>query len=299
MSHGHSPPSTPFALTATEIAESQAEIIAEIHSELEERTLEVPLLPSVAAEVLNSSLDDKSDAARLADLIQQDQGLASHLLRVVNSAAFRGSSEIVALQQAIARLGMERIREIALTVSLKSSFFKIDVYTNLLEDSWRHGLRTGLWAKEVSRAVRKNVEVAYLCGLLQNVGAPLIINRVAQLNEHLPDDAVVDIIARFAPQAGLILVEEWALPSAVGLAIRFQGDFGAAQNAKDLVATVDASSQLANLAAIHDEEDKLLEGLVEQILQLAEIQHLNFYPDGIEALLAHASAIDATVGGMA
>ena len=78
-------------------------VSASFSQELASRALEVPLLPNVAAEVLSSSLDDESNAARLAELIQQDQGLASHLLRVVNSPAFRGSAEIVALQQAIAR----------------------------------------------------------------------------------------------------------------------------------------------------------------------------------------------------
>ena len=199
---------------------------AEFSRELEARTLEVPLLPNVASEVLSSTLDDKGNAARLAELIQQDQGLASHLLRVVNSPVFRGSAEIVALQQAIARLGMERIREIALTVSLKGTLFSPGSFEHLVADSWMHGLRTGLWAKEVARAARKNVEIAYLCGLLHNVGAPLVVNRVSQLSDGLTEAQVISLVDEYAAATGLMLVEEWRLPSAVGICIRFHGDFG-------------------------------------------------------------------------
>ena len=84
-------------------------------------TLKLPVLPAVAANVLAMSQSEDSDAARLAALIQKDPALASNVLRIVNTAAFRGAAEIVALQQAIARLGMARIREIALSLRYSRS----------------------------------------------------------------------------------------------------------------------------------------------------------------------------------
>ena len=56
---------------------------------IDSRGLLLPPLPGVAAEVMASSLDDDADTARLAQLIQTDQGLAGHVLRVVNSPAMR------------------------------------------------------------------------------------------------------------------------------------------------------------------------------------------------------------------
>jgi hypothetical protein len=52
-------------------------------------------MPGVAAEVLSSSLDDHADAARLAELVQQDQALTTHVLQIVNFPAFRSAIEIV------------------------------------------------------------------------------------------------------------------------------------------------------------------------------------------------------------
>ncbi len=222
-------------------------VVQMFRAELEARTLDVPLLPTVAAEVLSSSLDDQSNAARLAELIQQDQTLASHLLRVVNSPAFRGNSEIVALQQAIARLGMERIREIALTVSLKGTMLQKGPFENLVAQAWQQGLRTALWSKEIARAAIKNVETAYLCGLLHNVGAPLVINRISQIDATLEIAQMVELTDLFTTEAGLLLVEEWRLPSAVGLTIRFLDNFAEAKNAIDSVAVVSAGQFVAQM----------------------------------------------------
>ncbi len=274
---------------------SLAALEAQLNEQLAQRTFDMPLLPNVAAEVLSSTLDDQANAARLAELIQQDQSLAAHLLRIVNSPAFRGSTEIVALQQAIARLGMERIREIALTVSLKGTLFQAGPYDNLVKAAWNHSLSTALWSKEVARRARKNVEVSYLCGLLHNVGIPLLINHVTSQVANGAEISVDDLsalVGRYAAQAGVMLAEEWRLPSSVALCIRYFGDFNSAQNAKDTVAVVDAGSYLAT--------EHLLDALqVDDALQQPVMQYLNFYPDDIEALLEHADHIQQTMEGMA
>ena len=275
-----------------QIDATQDSLAARFQAELDSRTLDVPLLPTVAAEVLSSSLDDQSNAARLAELIQQDQGLASHLLRVVNSAAFRGNAEIVALQQAIARLGMERIREIALTVSLKGTMLQAGPFESLVNAAWQHGLRTALWSKEIARAAIKNVETAYLCGLLHNIGTPLVINRLAQMDPALSQPDMVELAALFTTPAGLLLVEEWRLPGSVDLTIRFLDDFSEAKNAKDSVAVISAGRLVAELQA----QDQLNADL---ILQNPALQHLNFYPDDVEKLLEKAPDIAVTLESMA
>ncbi len=144
----------------------------------------------------------------------------------------------------------------------------------------------------IARAAVKNVEIAYLCGLLHNVGAPLVINRVTQLEPKLAEQDVVELVATFAQDTGLLLVEEWRLPSAVGLTIRFFDQFENAKNAMDTVAVVTAGSMLARL-----QESDAFDP--EEVLKQPAMQHLNFYPDDVEALFEHAERITQTVEGMA
>ena len=178
------------------------------------------MLPTVASEVLSSSLDDRADAQKLAVLIDKDQALASHILRVVNSPAFRGSVDIISLKQSIARLGMERIREIALSISLKGTLMQPGGFVDIVEDAWVYGLTTALWAKEIARSARKNVEVAYLCGLLHNVGVPIVVPRIVAEYPGVDHALVKQRSSELAPNAGAVLVEKWRLPNTVAVCIR-------------------------------------------------------------------------------
>ena len=75
----------------TSIVPLQQEAIAglrgQIATQLEQRTLDLPLLPVVAHQVLQLSGDPNADVNKLSALIQQDQALAGQILRIANSPA--------------------------------------------------------------------------------------------------------------------------------------------------------------------------------------------------------------------
>ena len=268
-----------------------ASIVGLIELELDEGAFEVPLLPQTAAEVLVTTLDDGSDARRLAELIEKDQNLAAHVLRVVNSPAFRGPNEIVALKQAIARLGLARIGEIALSVSLQGTVFRAGAFQDLIERSWRYSLRSALWAKEVARASRKNVEIAYICGLLHDMGQPIVINRCVELQPEITEavvEAAVDILQQ---RVGMLLVHNWGLPPVVAECIAHSGNFAADLTEREMLAVVDAGRVLASR--------QLSGGLdAAELAATPALQFLNFYPDGLEALVALADQVNAAVESM-
>jgi HD-like signal output (HDOD) protein len=266
-------------------------LAAQFHSELAAGTLDLPLLPSVAAEVLSSSLDDHADAARLAELIQQDQALATHVLRVVNSPAFRGAIEIVALQQAIARLGMERIREIALSASLKGALFEGGRYQVVADESWQIALAAGLWSKEIARACRKNVEMAYLSGLLHNIGVPLVLHRIGQLAPELSRQAVDQLMSQLVQPAGVVLAREWQLPGLVAVTIEHLNDFAAAGDDADAVAVAATGSALGNWMCTRGI-------LISEVNALASTQHLGLYPDDVAAILEQMDDIRVSLESM-
>jgi HD-like signal output (HDOD) protein len=264
---------------------------ARLRSDIAARRLKLPVLPNVAAEVLSSTLDDGADAQKLANLIQKDQSLSTHVLRVVNSPLFRGTTEIVALQQAIARLGMVRIREVALTASLKNALSCKGSLQTLMDEAWQLGLATGLWAKEFARVTRKNVELSYLGGLLHNVGSSVIAVELSNRGPALSLGDARYLMASLGPEAGVTLVDSWKLPAVVGRCIQFVGGFANAPENQDEIATVEAGRAVA--AAFRQE---CLDP--EQIVEMAAVQHLNLYPEDVEAVLAKAAQITVALESM-
>src|SRR5882672_9489984 len=152
-----------------------AAIRAAVAERLATGTFDVPMLPQVASQVgmLASSTD--ADAARLSALIHRDPVLAGHVLRIANSPAYMPRMPIVSLQQAVARLGLQTVAEIAFAASIQGGVFKVPGYEAVLLRLWRHALTSGAFAKEVARARRLNVESAFLCGLLHAVGKPALL----------------------------------------------------------------------------------------------------------------------------
>lgn len=267
--------------------------VALLRSQLLAGEIELPLLPNVAAEVLASSVDDRQDAARLAALIQQDQSLASHVLRVVNSPLFRGAVDIVSLQQAVARLGMQRIREIAVSASLKGVLLCHGPYQDRADHAWRIALATGLWAKEIARATRRNVEVAYLCGLLHDVGTPVILHRLGELMPDLGAQRVDQALAELAGLAGERLAREWTLPAPVVAALMHPGDPAAAGSHGDTVAITALAAMLGRALC---EGSLLMEEAPGQCPWAAA--HLNLYPEDMEPLLALEDEIEGALAAM-
>jgi HD-like signal output (HDOD) protein len=260
---------------------------------IDSRALELPPMPGVAAEVLASSLDDGADTARLAQLIQTDQGLTGHVLRVVNSPALRAATEIVALRQAIARLGMTKIREIAIAASLSSSLFKQPGYQPESARAWKRALCAGLWSKEVARACRKNTEMAYLCGLLHNIGTPVVLNALGRAAPaRLPERDVVKLLAEFGAFAGDMLAREWRLPEPVIATVRWLDEFVAAGQHADSVAIANCAVAVANL---------MLDGdlAADAVASLESIRYLNLYPDDVAKLLELRDPIRASMDSMA
>lgn len=266
--------------------------IVAIEADIREGRLELPLLPNVATEVVASSVDERSDAVRLAGLIQQDQTLATHVLKVVNSPAFRGAQEIVALQQAIARLGMDRIREIALSASVRGTLFRDGPYQARADLAWRQALAAGLWAKEVARAARKNVEIAYLCGLLHDIGTPLVLHRLGEVAPDLDDPHVEAVLERLSATAGGQLAMAWSLPEAVPAVIRHLHEPDTADPAHgDTVAVVSCSVCLARqtVAGALD---------VPALGALPVFARLNLYPEDVEELAALEDRVTSAVESM-
>ena len=263
-----------------------------LRAEIAQLTLRLPPLPGVAAQVLAISAD--GDAAELARLIQQDQSLASNVLRIVNSPSFRGASEIVALQQAIARLGLSRITEMALSISLKAVLDQPGPFDALIQQAWQRALGAGLWAREVARLCRKNVENAYLSGLMHNIGIPVVLHRLSAMeNGQGPIAApkAQQLANTYAQQVGLMLIASWRLPKLLSRYVEVGGEYTAAGQDADLMACVSAGIAIATLA-----EDQSLSA--EALVQIPALTHLNLYPDDAQSLVELHSQVQQQMSEM-
>jgi len=258
--------------------------------------IEVPMLPEVANKALILAQNPDSDASEMASLIQSDQSLAGHVMRIANSAAYTPMSNLVSLQQAIARLGMGIISEIALTAAIGAKMFNTPGYEDYVADIWRHALATSLWSKEIARHCRSNVEVAFLAGLLHSIGRPAVLQAILDLAEQqdasLTKGEIQQLENTYCQLVSQAVVNSWKMPTLVIDAISEYTDQNSDLPTGEQTAQITAGARFATHMLKPENLDK------EILLTLPALSTLNLYQDEVEALLGKTVAVQARLEGL-
>lgn len=274
-------------------------IIETLQSCLQRDDIDVPLLPEVVSKVMRLTQDAESDAEDLARLIQSDQLLAGKVMRIARSALYSPNATLVSLQQAIARLGMHIIGDIALAASVNSKMFDVPGYDQLISQQLKYSLHCGIWAKEVARACRRNVEAAFLAGLLHNIGRPVAIQAILEIAHHhkldLRQNDVLDLASRFERPLSIRVVQLWNMPTAVCEVVSAFDDYRSAGKAKEQTMIVVSGARFAT----HFTQVGGSTLVTQAELKKDEVfAALNLYPDDIERLLAKADRVASTLEAM-
>lgn len=268
-----------------------------LEERIEKRSFELPMLPQVASQVMEMCNAEETDAAKLSQLIHRNQSLAGHVLRIANSPAIRPKMPIISLQQAVSRIGMRQITDIAFAISVKAKVFNSESHMDVVHDLWRYSVAGGLFAKEVARQRRRNVESTFLCGLLHNVGKPVLLDALGELEKQagrrLPLPDILLALDIYHAEVGSQLAQEWALPPQTVEAIRYHENYQEAPTFGEVAMTVNLAVCLARLAI--ESTEASLEADQQALRELQVLEDLNLYPNDLQKLMDHSERIRETV----
>jgi HD-like signal output (HDOD) protein len=273
----------------SELSSKGQQIAGLLASKIALEQIDVPMLPEVANKALRLTQDPDSTAAAMANLIQSDQSLAGHVMRIANSVAYTPLANLVSLQQAVARLGMGVMSEIALSASVGAKLFNTPGYEPYIAQQWQHALATGLWAKEIARTTRSNVEVAFLAGLLHSIGRPAVLQTILDLiNLHeipLLEEDVMALESQYEHEASKMVINSWEMPSLVTAAVAHYPDYEKAPIAATQAAQINIAIQYATHMLHPDQVEEV------DLLSSPALSILNIYQDEAEALLAKSESV--------
>ena len=253
---------------------------------------DLPVLPDVTERVLRMTGDPKSSLAALADVLSKDAAMSAHVLRLANSPLYRGREPIVSLHQAAARLGTQKLRDVAILVASESRLFRARGFEAEARHAFQHGLLCGLWAQEIARRLRGPVEEAFLCGLLHDVGIPVLLqsacDRVANAIEFRAE--ILQVVDDAHAGIGADLVRAWRLPEHMAKAL---GEHHATTTSA-LAAIVVLADDLADFCD-NDVDDK---AIVDRVLAHEASAALNLYDDDVAGIVKLREAITGTCAEM-
>lgn len=183
----------------------------------------IPVQASIISKIISLNVESNNCFQELDDLISSDQGVASLLLRVVNSPFYSRGNKIATIPYAISLLGYGVVRSLALMAFSRSLFshtrnplFRLHI--------WQHSLLTAIAGQSICQKLKQvNLkDDAFVAGLMHDTGKVLMFTHdpdlYAQVLKLCFDSNCSSVSAEqkyFGFDhciAGLDAVAEWKLP---------------------------------------------------------------------------------------
>jgi len=194
------------------------------------RTLDdLPSLPAVVMELLNSIDQDDVDISVLAKKVSHDQALTAKTLRLANSSLYGLQVKVTTIQQAITYLGFQTTRNLITAAAVTGCFAEGHCPGFDHKAFWRHSIATAACAKVLARQMRFNQDYAFTAGLLHDIGRLVLVScfpeQYAQAIAHRAEHDCYLLQAERAVlgvdhvDAGLALAEHWNFSDTMRLAI--------------------------------------------------------------------------------
>jgi putative nucleotidyltransferase with HDIG domain len=215
----------------------------------------LPTLPEAVARLTVLMQDDKSTAADFERAVRSDPVTTANLLRAANSVFYQGIEPTTSVSQAVARIGLLRVFEVAIGSSFRRTLpARIPGYGLTAPAFWLHCTATAVYAEALVRELNLPCgEMAFTAGLLHDVGKLVIGGFLAEMmpesNWWTFGTAAEErkMLGSNHCDVGKEIAIRWNLPLSVVHACRWHHEPGAMPDDvdSDLMAVVNAADYLS------------------------------------------------------
>ena len=140
----------------------------------------LPVLPRLYRDLTSALQEEEVDIEAVGRIVEQDVGIAAKILQLVNSSFFGLSSDICDLRQATAYLGIDTIRDLALSFQVFEQFEGGQAVEGFsLDREQGHSLLSARIARKLLTD-KKESEHAFLAALLHDVGKLILLTHVTE-----------------------------------------------------------------------------------------------------------------------
>jgi HD-like signal output (HDOD) protein len=131
----------------------------------------LPTLPGIAAKLLQAFQKENPDINEIGEILSTDPPLSAKVLKIVNSSFYSLPSKITSVNHAIKLLGINSVKNLALSFSLVNKFN--NKISKTLDHAlfWKDSLIGAIAVKLIGEKIIKSFsDDIFFLGLLQNIG---------------------------------------------------------------------------------------------------------------------------------
>jgi HD-like signal output (HDOD) protein len=198
--------------------------------------------------------------------------MMTSILKVVNSAFYRGREPVTSLSMAVSRMGLNAISNIATSTAIFSLFSKGEEKEYDREEFWRHSISTSIAIRALYDRCRPNLtkryseDVLHLVGLLHDIGKIVLdqffhdefVRAIHLAKEKMIPlcQAESEVMGADHTRVGSWLGMRWSLSRALLQVIRWHHDPASSDvEHRELVMLCHAANYICNVGRIGDGGD--------------------------------------------
>ena len=183
-------------------------------------TLSLPVFNNAAVRLQMELVKPEPDLRAIEQVITSDQALSSQVLKIANSAFYRGLVEVGTVRAAIIRLGMREIGRIVLMAASEQHFRSRDrTIALVMKKLWQHSVGCAYGTAWLARRRDCGVEQsqAFFAGLFHDVGKLFVLMVIEQIKRKnkslkLTDSLLMEAMNRLHAREGSRLLTRWNMP---------------------------------------------------------------------------------------
>jgi len=238
---------------------------------------EFATLPPVAGKVLSLLENANSDVREITSVIETDPALTLKILQMANSPLYAIRSNVTSLQQAVLALGLNRVANIVLSVSIFSKFIMLSRSKSAehMKNFWYHSSCTGMVAKNLAAKIKRNFkDLEFIGGLLHDIGKMAMIQfdpeNYAKVIEFVRNEGILDVEAETRVfgsdhcSIGQLIARLWKLPKELQLVAGHHNDPWNLSEGKEVTAVVRVADLLCEMWGASVEEGITQVNLIEE-----------------------------------
>ena len=253
----------------------------------------LPPFPLVAGRLMQLLAREDPDINEVGKLISAEPVFATRVLQMANSPLFALTAQVKTISHAIVVLGLARVKAITVTRAL-GDFVAPALNIRALRVCWQNSLAGALLAEKLARACKLSPDLAYVAGLLRDIGRLALLvkypesyaNLLAVTGEHAFDliSTERELFDVDHCQAGAWLIERLPFPPELAEVVAHHHDRVLSEPFRltHLVRTADRMADALGFAVVAPVNPPLFADVLAELPEFAR-QRFTTGPDDLAA----------------